>query len=75
MRNVLFWIIKFAILVILFTSITVPVYYFCGKLGIGVLDTSMGRIFFYGMLILIYIQSIDNRLNKLVYGIVEKIIK
>lgn len=47
-------------------------HYACDVLGVTVLETSLGRIFFYGILLIVYSQCIDYRLSKLIYNIVTK---
>ena len=72
MNKVLFWIIKFTILLILFTGMILLAHYACAVLGVTVLETPLGRIFFYGMLLIVYSQCIDYRLSKFIYNIVTK---
>ena len=72
MNKVIFWIIKFTILLILFIGMILLTHYACDVLGVTVLETSLGRIFFYGILLIAYSQCIDYRLSKLIYNIVTK---
>lgn len=72
MSKVLFWVIKFMVLLIMFTGMIILTHYVCSVLGITVLETPLGRIFFYGILLIVYSQCIDYRLSKFIYHILEK---